>query len=119
MAKICWSPKGAEHGDKGKADAHDNGKLRSNPPDGIQLNHGGDSRHKHCVLKQNGCLGLAQGRLGSACYDGNRRKVGDEHGQDVLEAEGDGLGDGHPALQSVYVVDAAIRISVHNWFPLL
>ena len=55
------------------------------------------------VLKQNGCLGLAQGRLGSACYDGNRRKVGDEHSQDVLETEGDGLGDWHPA-SSLYML---------------
>lgn len=109
---------GAEDGDESKADAHDNGKLRANPPYGIQLNHSGDACHKHCVLEQNGCLGLAQGRLCRSCYDGNRRKVGDEHGQDVLEAEGDGFGDWHPSLQFVYVVDTAIGIAVHDWFPL-
>ena len=37
----------------------------------------------------------------------------------MLETEGDGLGDWHPALQSVYVVDAAIGIAVHDWFPLI
>ena len=70
-----------------------------------------------CLLYTS-CLGLAQGRLCRSCYDGNRRKVGDEHGQDVLEAEGDGFGDWHPSLQFVYVVDTAIGIAVHDWFPL-
>ena len=43
-----------------------------------------------------------------SCYDGNRRKVGNEHGQDVLEAEGDDFGDWHPSLQFINIVDTAI-----------
>ena len=108
---------GAEHGDEGKADAHDHRQPGTDSPDGIQLNQRGDTRDEHGVLKQNRGLGLAQRGLGRPGDNGDRRQVRDEHGQDMLESEGNRFPQRHSALQPVDVIDTAIRIAVHDLLP--
>lgn len=100
---------GAEHRHKGEADAHDYRQLGPHLPDGIELDQRGDARHEHGVLQQDGHLSLAEGRLGGGGDEGDGGQVGDEHRQDVLEAEGNGLPQGDPPIQLVNVVDAAFR----------
>ena len=49
-------------------------------------------------------MGIRSPHDGGAAHDEHRRQVGYKHGQNVLQAKGDGLGQGDPPVQSVDVV---------------
>ena len=96
---------------EGEADAHDDGQLGADLPDGIELENGADTGGEHGALEELGDLHRGQVAVGAphqggAAHDEHRRQVGDEHGQHVLQAEGNRLGQRDPPVQPIDVVCA-------------
>ena len=108
-------PGGQEHhrGKEGEAQAHDDRKLCSDLPDGVELDQCAKSGNEHRGLNQARRIGRGEGlsvEEGNTRYQYDGRDVGNKHGQHVLKAEGYGFQDRDPAVQGVDVCD--IRIGV-------
>ena len=104
----------AQHGSQeGEGAAHDDGQLGADLPDGVQLDGGADTGGEHAAL-QDAC-DLGGGELtgaavnqGSGHDDQDGNQVCNEHCQNMLQAEGNGLTQGNTAVQLVDVVNAHI-----------
>ena len=112
---------------EGEADAHDNGQLGADLPDGIELHTGADAGGKHGALEQAGDLHRSEvvfrpTHQGGAAHNEHRCKVGYKHGQHMLQAEGNRLGQGNTPIESVDVFrtdSLHIRFLVFHFAPLI
>lgn len=90
-----------EHADEAGGRAHDDGDPAAHGADGEQLHQGDDARHQHGILQQ-AQLQLGEFPAGDAAGAGDdqqRGQIAHEHGQHVLQSQGDGLAQGHFAVQ--------------------
>ena len=100
-----------EHADKAGGGAHDNGNPAANGADGKQLHQRHQARHQHGVLKQ-AQLQLrefAPRDAAGAGDDQQRGQVAYKHGQHVLQAQGDGLTQGHFSVQPERLFGEPVR----------
>ena len=108
---------------KGKADAHDHRQTGADLPDGVQLEQRADAGDKHTVLQQPRRFHRRKGLAVVHSHgrnDDKGRDVGHEHGQHVLQAKGNGLGDGYASLQPVDVFDPGLlRCFFHTISPFV
>ena len=89
----------AERGHEGEADAHDDRQPAAQGTDGEQLQQGPDAGNDHGCLDQ--AADFRRTEFAHAADDQNRRDVGHEHGQDMLQAERNGLLHGNFSIQLV------------------
>ena len=92
---------GIEHADEARRRAHNDGNPAANRPDAEKLDQGHNACDPHGVLQQRqldvGELGPRQ--AARACHDQKRRQIAHEHGQNMLQAQGNRLSEGHVALE--------------------
>ena len=86
-----------EHANKAGAGAHDNRYCTAHGSDGEQLHQRDDTCHEHGALQQGDLqvCKLAACNAAGAGNDQQRGQVAHEHGADVLQAQRDGLTQGH------------------------
>ena len=108
IAQIRIGANDQEASKEGEADAHYDGQLGADFPDGVELHAGADTGGKHGALEQAGDLHCGEvifrpPHQGGAAHNEHRGKVGHKHGQNMLQAEGDGLGQGDAPIEPVDV----------------
>ena len=90
-----------------KADTHHNGQTGADAPDGIELDKRADTSDDHTVLYQ--CRTNSRVDTCNIGKDDNRRDIGHEHGQYMLQPERNGLHNGYAAIK---LIDVAVFL--HN-----
>ena len=104
----------AERGHESETDAHDDRQPAAQGPDGKHLQQGPDTGDDHGRLDETACLFRPQ--MHHAGYNQNRRDVGHEHGQDMLQAERNGLLHGNFSIQLVNGPGTRWCLSRHPFF---
>ena len=92
-----------ENAQEAGGSTHDDGNIAAHGADGEQLDQGNDTGYQHGVLQQMQLQlrKLTAGDSAGAGNDQQRGQVADEHGQHVLQAQGDRLLQGHLAVQLI------------------
>ena len=105
--------------DEAGGGAHDDGEPAADGADGVQLNEGDETRDHHGVLQQRHPQRAEPGVHGEpagAQDDQQGRQVADEHGQNVLQAQGDGLAQRDPSVQ---FIGRGVDRFLFHYFPSL
>ena len=93
---------------EGEAQAHHDGQPGTDAPDRVELDQRADTGDEHRGLDEQGRVDGGE-RLavvhGDARDQHDGRDICHEHGQHVLQAEGDGFADRHASVEPVDVVD--------------
>lgn len=90
-----------EHADKAGGCAHDDGNPAADGSYGKKLNQSHQSRHQHGVLQEAQLQGGEFAACNPAGPGDNQqgRQVAHEHGEHMLQSQGNGLAQGHFAVQ--------------------
>ena len=94
---------GIEDPNKAGGGTHDDGHLAAHGPDGKQLHQGHNARHQHGILQKMELqlCKLPTGNAADAGNDQQRGQIAHKHGENVLQAQRDGVLQRHFCLKLI------------------